>query len=613
MENLEEELLEPLKHYKHELSYKHQDNIEAYFNELTQKSGVDVEANKATCKQYYEYLATLEKLNRKLNGQKGLRGLMIFGTILFFVVGTLFILLSAFKVLPLPAVFISVGVLLIVLGIVLIVINTVVTSKKLAILQKNIAELQGKADKLKELAYSQMASLNSLYDWGIPAKLMSKTTPIIKMDKFFNRDRFVHMVENYGMKETTPENVSTVFVQSGTMLNNPFMYERDYVQKMYQKTYTGSIVISWTTYSRDSKGNSYPVTHTQTLTATITRPAPNYFLDTALIYASEAAPKLSFSRNKSDANSMSDKELSKLDEKWDKKLKKMAEDKINSSFTPLSNSKFEGLFQAFDRDNEVEFRLLFTPLAQKNMIDLITSKQPYGDDFRFVKRKMINVIRSDHAQHLDFDGNPYHFIGFDYEKAKENFMQYNMKYFQGIFYDFAPLLSIPLYQQHKEYVFTPSGSYKPNNTAYETEVMVNFMDDEQFKPKDCATHVILKAEFARNLGKADLYNIHSYGFRTEPRCEFVSKMGGDGHMHSIPVNWEEYLPVEKSTPVVIMQVDGNKNEFVNNKARIIELISKYSSSNDIIYQRGLLSFPVNEGLSNFSGEELIKIFSHKED
>lgn len=611
--DLEEELLEPLKLYSYELSYKHQDNIDAYFDELTQKSGVDVEGNKQTCKQYYEYMATLEKLKKKLGSQKGLRGLLIFLTILGFVVGTLFILLSAFKVLPLPAVFISVGVALILLGILCIVLNVTVAGKKIAVLEQKIAELQQKADETKKIAYDQMACLNGLYDWGIPAKLMSKTTPIIKTDKFFNRDRYIHMVENYNMKPANEDNVSTIFVQSGTVLNNPFIYERDYVQTMYDKVYTGSIVITWVTYSRDSKGNSYPVTHTQTLTATITRPAANYFLDTALIFASEAAPRLSFSRSKSDANSMSDKEIAKLDEKWDKKLHKMAEDKIKSSFTPLSNSKFEGLFHAFDRDNEVEFRLLFTPLAQKNMINLITSKKPYGDDFKFIKKKMINVIRSDHAQTLDFDGNPYHFLNFDYEKAKENFKVYNMRYFQGIFYDFMPLLSIPLYQQHKEYVFTPSGEFKANNTAYETEVLCNFMDEDIFMPETCSTHLILKAEYVRSYKKADIFNIHSYGFRKEPRCEFVSKMGGDGHLHQIPVHWEEYIPVEKLTPVVIVEVGGTNAEFQANKERIKELISNFAISNDIIYQRGLLSFPVREDIQNFNGEELIKLFSHKED
>ena len=61
-----EELLEPLKLYNYELKYKHQDNIESFFNDLTQQSGVDVGANKATCDEYYAYLDQLKKIRRKL-------------------------------------------------------------------------------------------------------------------------------------------------------------------------------------------------------------------------------------------------------------------------------------------------------------------------------------------------------------------------------------------------------------------------------------------------------------------------------------------------------------------------------------------------------------------
>ena len=290
----------------------------------------------------------------------------------------------------------------------------------------------------------------------------------------------------------------------------------------------------------------------------------------------------------------------------------MQEKKVNSTFTPLSNSKFEGLFGAFDRNNEVEFRLLFTPLAQKSMIDLLISKKPYGDDFSFVKHNMINIIKSDHAQHLDFDGNPYHFQNFDYDKAKENFTNYNMKNFQGIFFDFMPLLSIPVYQQHEEFVWEPTHFYKGNTTEYEAEVLANFMNEDVFRPDDCDTHMILKATFNHKVGKADVFEIHSYGFHTIPRVELVTKMGGDGNLHTIPVHWQEYVPVEKEIGSAVIEVGGTKQLFTANEGRITQLLSKYCYSNDIIYQRGLLSFPLMMDLNSHDVEELIKIFSHKE-
>ena len=612
-EVLPDELLEPLKLYKYELAYKHQDNIDAYFNELTQKSGVDVEGNRATCKQYYEYLATLEALKRKLGGQQGLRGFFIFLTILGFLAGTICVVLGIGKWFGYPQIFIPVGVVLILMGIAMILINVLVTGKKIERIQSKIAEVQPKADEKLALAKSQMECLNNLYDWGIPSKLMAKTTPIIKMDENFNVYRLANMIENYGFKANDDENCSTTIVQSGTLIDNPFLYERDYIMHMYQKMYTGSITIHWTTLETDSKGNTHTVHHTETLTATIYKPAAGYFHDTVLFYCNEAAPRLKFSRGKSNANSLNDREIAKLDDTWDKKLRKMQQDKIKTSFTPLGNSKFEGLFGAFDRNNEVEFRLLFTPLAQRNMTNLILSKTPYGDDFKFVKREMINMIRSDHAQSLNFSGNPYFFRHYDYDKAKEQFTSYNMKYFQGIFYDFMPLLSIPLYQQHKDYDYLYKKENRPSTTPYEAEVLGNYFDTKHFKPEDCETDIILKAELASKGPNGDIYNMTAHGFRLEPRVEYVSKMGGDGCMHSIAVPWQEYIPVEKTTQMVLLNVGGNKETFMQNSQKIYEYISNYSTSNDIIYQRGLLAFILREDVTSFNGSALIKLFGQKED
>lgn len=614
MDEYNEELLEPLKLYAYELSYKHQDNIDAFFDNLTQKGNVDVEENALTCKEYYGYVDLIKKNRKKLDSQKGLRALLIFLTILFFIAGTVSVILAIMKNMgDFSFLGYIIGPILVIAGIFFIVINSTSISKKIAKIEEIIRDLQEKADKKLKEAYEQMAQINSLYDWGIPAKLVNKTTPIIHMDEHLSIERLSHLIENYGYHPSEKEDISTIFIQSGTLIGNPFMYERDYVRRMVDTPYTGSITISWTTTVSDGKGGTRTVVHTQTLTATIVRPAARYNLDTVLIYGNEAAPRLSFSRNQSRANSMNEKQIEKFAMQTEKELHKMAENKVKTNFTPLGNAKFEGLFHAYNRDNEVEFRLLFTPLAQKNMISLITSKRPYGDDFTFIKRKMVNVIRSSHAQTLDFDGNPKHFYSFDYEKAKENFKTYNMRYFQGIFYDFAPLLSIPLYQQHRDFDYQFSDKGKPHNPMLEAEVLANFFDEKYFMPDNCGTHLILKAEHVKTIGKADIVNIHSYGYQLIPRVEYVTKMGGDGFPHAVPVPWTEYIPVEKETPMVVIDCGGNKQEYSQNLEKIQQVVSRYSSNSDIIYQRGLLSFLLNDVSTSFSGKEIIDLFSHKED
>ena len=605
-----EELLEPLKMYKYELKYKHEDVVNDFFNGVTKDSGVDIEANRFTCKEYYAHLASIAATRRKLGSKKGLRVFLTLCTIFGFTVGTILIILMFTNVFgAYLAVAISITALLFIEAIVCIVLNSTIIARSLNDMEQILKGLQKKADAAKKTAEEQMACLNRIYDWGIPASLMEKTTPLIKMDKTFTTERLQHMIINYGFKPNDDNCCSTLFVQSGTIIGNPFMVERDYIETMVPHTYTGSIVISWTTYARDSKGRSYPVHHTQTLVATVVEPAPSYYTDTCLIYVNEAAPKLSFSRTKSNANHMNEKQIEKLEAEYDRKFAKVEK----RNFTPLGNSKFEGLFHAFDRDNDVEFRLLFTPLAQKNMINLITSKEPYGDDFRFVKKKCVNLIHSEHAQVMDFDGNPASFYHFDYDKAKENFMRYNMNYFAGIYYDLAPLLSIPLYQQCKDYDIhnLTSPSY---HTAYEAETLANFFSPSLFEPEDNDTHIILKARFESKMAKGiDLFIITAYGFRQIPQTELVPKLGGDGNTHMVPVHYYIYEEVSKETPLVVMDLNITKLQARDNMDRIIQLLSPYCVNNDIIIQRGLCSFVLKDGVRSFDGRDLYKLFSQKED
>ena len=605
---IDDELLEPLKLYNYELSYKHQENVESFFDELAQKSGVDIEENQQTCKEYYALTAKADLFNSKLNSSRTLKAFLIVLTVLLFLAGTILIVVSVMNRKLLP-ILLPIGIVSILSGVFFIILNVKVINKRINNYSSVVAKLRKEAQEKKNIAEQQMACLNALYDWNIPSSLVTKTAPIIQMDKNVTVERVAHIAQNYGWKETNSDNVSTIFIQSGTIVDNPFLYERDYVQVMRDKVYEGSLVITWTTTTTDSKGNTRVIHHTQTLIATVTRPASYYYLDTALIYANEAAPKLSFSRNASNANSMSEKEIEKGTQNFAKKLVKMQEKGANKSFTALGNDKFEYLFNALNRDNEVEFRLLFTPLAQKNMLSLITSKQPYGDDFKFVKKKMINVIHSSHAQLLNFDGNPYHFYNFDYDKARNNFIRYNMNYFQGIFYDFAPLLSIPLYQQHRDYDVREKPRYKGTVTMYEAEVLANFMEPEIFKPDLCDTNIILKASLLSCNKDVNIFDIHSYGYQKIPQVEIVPKVGRDGLTHGVPVHYFDYEYVEKHTNTVVINVGGTKQSFNANRDRILELISNYSMSSDIIYQRGMLSFPLKEGITTINGDEIKKLLN----
>ena len=127
-------------------------------------------------------------------------------------------------------------------------------------------------------------------------------------------------------------------------------------------------------------------------------------------------------------NKMVTKGAKELDDKARKALKK------GEDYTRFGNDEFEVLFGGTDRDNELEYRMMFTPLAQKNLLSLIKEKEPFGDDFYFDKSKMLNFIQTNHSQSFDYRADPDTFVGYEYDAVREFFISYNDNYFKNFFF-----------------------------------------------------------------------------------------------------------------------------------------------------------------------------------
>ena len=312
-----------------------------------------------------------------------------------------------------------------------------------------------------------------------------------------------------------------------------------------------------------------------------------------MIYGNEAAPNLSFSRAKSGVLGMNDRQVEAMIKKESKDFDKMARKAVmnKTSYTRIGNAEFESLFGGEDRDNETEFRLLFTPLAQTNLIKLIKSTEPYGDDFAMFKHKKINVVRSDHSQTFSYLCNPSNFITNSYLDAKKRFEGYCNEYFKAMFFDFAPLLSIPLYQQYKTKEYIYKNNYPSNVTSFEHESLANSFDTSVLVVPNSKTPAILKTSFSGKSGRTDNVNITAHTFTTIRRVEYVNKMGGDGRIHSIPVEWDEYIPAAKVTKMAIKEERTTRNEFIDhmNDGDFTSFLNDASFKNRFSYQRGLLA------------------------
>lgn len=589
-----ESLLEPLDFYKTQLKDAFHHNAEEFFDELTKRGQVDVALNQSHCSKYYNEMNIIANLKKRRNWR------------IFFMVMSIIFAIGA--VIGAVVLFLNIatlgqgagigGGIGCVLGAVGLIILAIFLGIKIRKLKLEIEEHQKKADKHKADAYETMKILNGLYEWNMAAGLMTKTTPLIELDPVFNPDKFNYLKENYGYQEYTKGDISSLYVQSGSILGNPFVFEKNYCQSMRDHVYEGTRVVTYTVRVSDGKGGWRTETRTQTLVAHYTAPEPYYYLDTWLIYGNEAAPKLSFSRYPTDINNMNEKQIEKYVKKFDVKLDKMVKKdlmKDDGSFTRLHNEEFEALFNAMDRDNEVEFRLLFTPLGQKNMVSLLKGKDVgFGDDFIFKKRKTLNYIKSGHMQGSDsLDKNPDSFIHFDYKVARELFLNYADKYLKDVYFDLAPLISIPIYQQHKDLDYIYGRGFNRSTTNSEVESAANSHNINLFKHPDTrSTGVILKSTFSAHEGESDVCNIRAYSFSGTDRIAYIPVMAGNGKMYDVPVPWIEYNPIYKDTSFVVTDTQDDKAKYQEDTAagRFNGVINKFGNSSAILFKKRLMSF-----------------------
>lgn len=559
MENL---ILEPLKYYKNVAKSQHEKNINEFFNQLVDKSKIDVQENRKTAESFRKYDKMANKTKSKVFRLKGWRIFLIILGILSVV--ALFVGIFALQD--------TAQVLVIIASVILMIFSFAFVFLKLNVRIKKTQELYEKqrknADQIYQTALSQMQALNDLFTEYDTFNLIEKVIPGLK----FNREYTVEMDEDFRTNfafesDTNDNNRSVVNTVSGRYNENPFLFYRHLNHYMSTKTYQGTKVITWTERVRDSDGRTRVVTRTQTLVATVTKPYPEYAYATALNYGHQIAPDLNFSRKYKHIEDWSEQKVDKKVKKGEKKLKKKAEKALmkGEKFTEMANSEFDVLFDAIDRDNEVQFRLMFSPSAQLNMVRLMRSEDGYGDDFSFVKHGKHNYIVSEHAQKWNMDTSPKNYYSYDVDIALNNFKNFNNEYFKSVYFDLAPLLAIPTYHEKPSLTFEKYPNIKQNYSEYEYEVLANVIGTQNFAHSQSRTESILKAQFIYSENNTDYVKITAHSYSTIPRVDFVPVLGGDGRMHAVPVPWDEYIPVQNERDIVVKRLGVTDNQFNSKK------------------------------------------------
>ncbi len=575
-----QDIYDPLEEYINVFRGRFKEVAEATFAQLAQEAQVDVEANRETCRHIYSTEETLSSLKTRIGWWTALCVVLwlgvIGGAIWAFVTGQ-----DAYQMVDTYAT-VVVGIVAALLLLLLLV------HPKLKELKEERDGLEETVSKLKEEAWKQMEPLNRLYDWDVLTRMMTKTVPRLEFDPYFTTQRLADLKMVYGWDDSFNAERSVIYSHSGLINGNPFVICRTRKMEMGTKTYTGQKTIHWTTRERGTDGKYHTVYHSQTLTATVTAPYPEYPEKTRLIYGNTAAPDLIFYRRKS---GLAGHENS-LSFKWNRRsLRKKARDLSNKDFAMMTNEEFETVFDTSNRNNNQQFALLFTPLAQESMLKLLKDCEAgYGDDFDFGKDRMINTIIPDHLQTVDLDMNPAQYKNFDYDKAEKDFYVINAGYFRAIYFSLAPLLCVPMYQQIRSQKDIYGHDMQMHSAFWEHEALANFWGQDHFKHPCCVTNCILKTKQYGGHGDSSTITVYAYGYRAEQRLTYVSKWGGDGRTHRVPVYWDEYLPVTGTGTIQMREDNGNTTDTASTQTqRLNHIYGILSQDNLSLYRRHIAS------------------------
>lgn len=565
-----QDVYEPLTAYREEFRDNFSRLSREKFKSLTEESGIDVSANRAQVK-------VVRKLESELSSAQDNRSILGFLMVLGYIAAAIcfgVLMLNESIKHDLKPMLVCGGAVGLVFGIWMTVLFSNVGEA--------IQNLKDKIAKEKKKAWEQMAPLNNLYSWDVTVKLIEATVPRLQFDPYFTAKRLRDLKRVYGWHDDFNDGKSIVFAQSGVINGNPFLFGEYLEMEWGEETYTGSLDIEWEEEEKDSEGNVQIVTRYETLTASVTKPIPRYSRQKILIYGNDAAPNLKFTRQPSGFDE--DDLFDGIRKKW--RLSRLKAKSRNldddSNFTLMSNHEFETWFHAEDRDNEVEFRLLFTALAQMQMMALMKDRQiGFGDDFVFIKDKKLNYLFSRHLADAEIDTAPEHFYNWSYDDAARVFQSFNEKYFRDVYFALAPLLAIPLYQQtrtHEEIwkdVLDNEGA-----SFWEHEAMANCYGDSKFKHPDCITQNILKTRVVGRSNGVSEVEVTAFGYCGEDRVDYEDVYGVDGNWHSVPIEWVEYLPVEKTTSMFVSENEESATGFGYG----------FMNSADALYRRSIYSY-----------------------
>lgn len=603
------DLVSPTDDY--ERSYQNfKDNLDEYFDNITKKSGIDLVEHEKTVKDRNNAEINYHIYKNKATSKKVGKGFAIAFAVffyLFFVGGTYN--LATTKMLT-DTIGLNIGIPIVIAAALvatgLVLLTVLLINKQIKRFREGASDQHTLMEVKEKEASAQVLPLFKLFRTNQEIDLINKACPFMRLSRSVSAEKFRYLQDKFNLK-LYKKNQSYTNIMHGVIMNNPFMLVNYEEMIMGTKTYTGSMVISWTTYR-----NNQAIHHSETLIAELVKPYPYYFFDGFLVYTNDAAEKLNFSRTPSsyDAYKKNPKAKSKYLANVVKSVDKIEKDavKSNSSYTPLTNKEFEGVFGAFDRTDETGFRVLFTPLAQKQMFEVFDK---FGDDYYISKFGKASYVRADS---IDFFNQKYlldDFYNYQYNVIKENFYNYMDSAFKTLWHMLSPILAIPEFQMNEN--FDPK-DYP--DTIQNFPVLIHEMSAFAFgkandildpiKASEC--DLINETKLIDSDDDFDIYEVEFRSYKATKMLDYVQKMGGDGRLHSVPVEWYKYDEVQEVRKLAVTYIDDLNSDEIDN---ISELAESLNCTYEPAVYGNYLVFEYND-IINIDKLDLKKFLKRKE-
>ncbi|ADE19468.1 MAG1210 family protein [Mycoplasma crocodyli] len=573
MKNIEK-IYDVNKTFKDKYQQEHEENTINYFCDLVEKSKIDISENIKTNVEIRKLEKSLVSKTKSTKTNKKMKKvLIVLGVILFllgwyFLIGP-FVLSGAKDYTTTKKIILSLsGGLMLIISILMILYVFKINKKILANNLMN-SKSDAKLEELKELVKKQLEPLNGLYSYGTLNQIVSKTIPDFEFNDFLNAEWLHNFLNTYNFEIIDfGKNGSYKSLISGELYGNKFLLADMIKLEIETKKYFGNLEVAYSEKSKKINGDTVIKTVKQNLEASVVKSYPNFYQSPFLLYGNQLLPNLDFSRDPSELNSKKPDEVDKFIQKKAKEFEKLDRNstKQGGQFSLMSNLDFEVLFNCTDRNNEKDFRMLFTPSTQKELTDIFRDRDTsFGDVYTWVKNSNMNILMSSCLEDLKFEDyidettvecnsklyySPDEFYNTNINIARQKFIDANVFYFKKLYYIFAPILATHEFHNSKPKETTKKYNGEANFATIQHEEFANELLKNEI---DAVSHNesliddIMKTKLVTKHGLVDEVEATAYGFNAVEKVDYIDVKAGNGKYYPVPVTWYDYVPVKKTS------------------------------------------------------------------